>query len=93
MTLDLDPVASDAANATAIPLSIATDLSQPTLDLGVGISAETPLVAKLGAPLLQTTPLDVTERRIIKLRKRANGDTSDSFIQRYIDFAFRSCSI
>ena len=83
--------------APITPSPGAASLSQPTLDLGVSISAaDTSLAAELGAPLIRSTQEDTTEpskRRIIKLRKRANGNTSDSFIQRYIDFAFRSCSI
>ena len=78
------------------PAGVAS-LPQPMFDLSA-IKC-TAAAAKPGASLSPSMPSDATEhsspskRRIIKLRKRANGNTSDSFIQHYIDFAFRSCSI
>jgi len=78
------------------PAGVAS-LPQPISDLSA-IKC-TPTAAKPGASLSPSMPSDATEhsspseRQIIKLRTRANGNTSDSFIQHYIDFAFRSCSI
>ena len=82
--------------------SIATGVSQPTLDMGASISAaDTPLAAEHGALVLPTTPSDAMveqkssswKKRAKQRRQKAKRNTSDSFIQHCIDFAFRCTGI
>ena len=80
--------------ASITPPAGVASLSAPIFDLS-GIKSNAAAV-KLGASISLATPSDTTEqssRRIIRLRKRANGNISDSFIQHYIDFGFLYCRI